>query len=158
MWEKKFLRMNLIHSSLFSPLLLCRVGTLCHLQRSLQFIHYIILEFIPSTAFLYLPLPWFLEWFQQVSFLHLQTCAHIFCTVLPFYPFLSHPPTGANPPDTLGRTFSTLLFSNFVEEKRETIKRKTSFLLVWDKASYTGSFLGIFPCIYVLYPQLVYFL
>jgi hypothetical protein len=30
-----------------------------------------------------------------------------------------------------------------------------TFLLVWDKNSYTGSFFVIFPCIYPLYPQLV---
>jgi hypothetical protein len=28
------------------------------------------------------------------------------------------------------------------------------FLLVWDKDSYTGSFLVLFPCIYVLQLQL----
>jgi hypothetical protein len=26
------------------------------------------------------------------------------------------------------------------------------FLLVWDKDSYTGRFLVLFPCIYVLHP------
>jgi hypothetical protein len=29
-------------------------------------------------------------------------------------------------------------------------------LLVWDKGSFTRSFLVVFPFIYVLYPQLVY--
>jgi hypothetical protein len=33
-----------------------------------------------------------------------------------------------------------------------------TFLLVWDKDSYTGSFLVMFPCIYVLYSQLAYLL
>jgi hypothetical protein len=33
-----------------------------------------------------------------------------------------------------------------------------TFLLVWDKDSYAGSFLVTFPCMYVLYPQLVYLL
>jgi hypothetical protein len=30
-----------------------------------------------------------------------------------------------------------------------------TFLLVYDKAGYTGSFLVFFPCMYVLQPQLV---
>jgi hypothetical protein len=29
-------------------------------------------------------------------------------------------------------------------------RKKMTFLLVWDKGSYTGIFLVIFPCIYVL--------
>jgi hypothetical protein len=44
-------------------------------------------------------------------------------------------------------------------------KKKTwHFLLVWDKDSYTGSFLVIFPCLYVLYsttglfPVIIYIL
>jgi hypothetical protein len=31
-------------------------------------------------------------------------------------------------------------------------------LFVWDKCSYTGSFLMLFPCKHVLQPQLVYLL
>jgi hypothetical protein len=30
------------------------------------------------------------------------------------------------------------------------------FLVVWDKDGYTGRFLVLFPCIYVLQPQLVH--
>jgi hypothetical protein len=30
------------------------------------------------------------------------------------------------------------------------------FSLVWDKESYTGNFLVLFPCTYVLQPQLVH--
>jgi hypothetical protein len=56
-------------------------GTLWHLQRFLQCINYVILEFISSTTPLYLPLPWFMKQFQQVSFLHLHACEHIFCMV-----------------------------------------------------------------------------
>jgi hypothetical protein len=52
------------------------------------------------------------------------------------------------------RTCSTLLFSNFVEEKR----KKSTVLFVWDTGSYKGSFLVIVPCIYVLLHQLVHLL
>jgi hypothetical protein len=31
-----------------------------------------------------------------------------------------------------------------------------AFMLVWDKDSYTGRFLVLFPYIYVLQPQLVH--
>jgi hypothetical protein len=49
------------------------------------------------------------------------------------------------------------LFSDFVEEKNIKDKmRSMRFLLVWDKDSYTGSFLVFFSCIYVLQPQLIY--
>jgi hypothetical protein len=33
-------------------------------------------------------------------------------------------------------------------KKKEKMKNR-SFLLIWDKDCYTGSFLVIFPCIYV---------
>jgi hypothetical protein len=33
-----------------------------------------------------------------------------------------------------------------------------TLLLIWDKGSYTGSFLVVFPCVFVLQPQLVYLL
>jgi hypothetical protein len=43
-------------------------------------------------------------------------------------------------------------------QKRKDKKKNKTFLLVWYKSGYTGSFLVIFPCVYVLYPQLVYLL
>jgi hypothetical protein len=55
---------------------------LWHLQRFLQCIKYITLELTPFTVLLYHPLPWFLKQFQQVSWLHLHICVHIFFTVL----------------------------------------------------------------------------
>jgi hypothetical protein len=51
---------------------------------------------------------------------------------------------------SLGRTCSALLLSDFAEKKDK--KKNLTFLLVWDKDSYLGSFLVIFPCIYVFYP------
>jgi hypothetical protein len=67
-------------------------------------------------------LPRFLEQFQQVSFLHLHTCVHIFWiifTLLPHFHATSdtHWWQPSPIPSTLGRTCSTLLFSDFVEVK-----------------------------------------
>jgi hypothetical protein len=65
------------------------------------------------------------------------------------------------PPRLLGRTCSTLLFSNFVEEKTLEIIRKNLYFLeasifvVWDKHSYTERFLTV-PWTGVLQPTLVH--
>jgi 1,4-dihydroxy-2-naphthoate octaprenyltransferase len=48
----------------------------------------------------------------------------------------------------LGSACSSLLFSDFLREK-EKIKCKNG-ILASDKGSYTGRFLVIFPCMYVL--------
>jgi hypothetical protein len=42
-------------------------------------------------------------------------------------------------------------------QKREDTKKNMTFLLVWAEDNYTGSFLVIFPCIYVI-PLLIYLL
>jgi hypothetical protein len=54
-----------------------------------------------------------------------------------------------------GTTCSSLLFSNFVENIKHN-KKYMAFLLVWNKDSYVGRFLVLFPCIYVLEPKLVH--
>jgi hypothetical protein len=91
------------------------------------------------------PLPWLPEQSQQVSFLHLLTCVYITWTTSPTLP---------SPP---GRTCSTLLSSDFVEEKHiKDDKKNIAFLLVWDKDSYIGRFLLLFPCTCVLQPQLIH--
>jgi hypothetical protein len=62
-----------------------------------------------------------------IIFAFTYVCTY-FCTVftlLLLFPIIS-PPTGASTPP-LGRTCSTLLFCDFVEEEREKIKRKTAF-------------------------------
>jgi hypothetical protein len=74
-------------------------STLWHLQKFLRCSKYIILEFTPPPLSFIPPSP-ILEEFQQVSFLHLHTCVHIFCvhifTLLPLFPatsfFLLIPP------------------------------------------------------------------
>jgi hypothetical protein len=57
-----------------------------------------------------------------VSCLHLHTCVHIFALYLPSYS-LSPPLSPLTGTPTPSRTCSTLLFSNFVGEKRERIKQ-----------------------------------
>jgi hypothetical protein len=53
--------------------------------------------------------------------------------------FVPLPPPSLPPPPTLGRTYSTLLISDFVEEKTQKIKKKNmTFFPVWDKDSYIG--------------------
>jgi hypothetical protein len=55
------------------------------------------------------------------------------------FPHHLPPPPGANSLP-LGRTCSTLLFSDFVEERRDK-KKIMTFLPIWDKDSYIRSFL-----------------
>jgi hypothetical protein len=89
--------------------------------------------------------------------LNLHTCVHIICTIFIFLPLSLLPPPQLVPSTSLHRTCSTLLFSNFVEEKYIKDKnRNMAFLLVWDKDSYTGCFLVLFPWICVLQLQLVH--
>jgi hypothetical protein len=82
-----------------------------------------MLEFTPhfSPSFTN---PQFLEKFHQVLVLNIYTCVYIICTLFIILSLPCHlpPPTGSNPPP-LHRTFSALLFSCFVKEKK--IKRKT---------------------------------
>jgi hypothetical protein len=82
LWEGKNLYISFFSVVLYRDIL-------WHLQEILQYIKYITLEFTPySTLFYPLPLSPFLEYFQQVSFLHLHTRVHIFYTVFTFlYPF-----------------------------------------------------------------------
>jgi hypothetical protein len=102
-------------------------STLWLLQRLLQFIKYIILKFHHSLLF---PLPQFLEYFQQVSFLHLHACVHIFCTLFTLLPsFPCHPyPTGANPPPGQDLLHPTVLWFC----SREKIKRKTLHFCLFE--------------------------
>jgi hypothetical protein len=71
----------------FFPLLLCWVAVHCSIYKGyyLQCISYIT----PSTTSLYPTLPKFIEQLQWMSFLHLHSCIHIFCTIfnlLPSFP------------------------------------------------------------------------
>jgi hypothetical protein len=80
-----------------------------------------------------------------LSFLHLLACIYIvWATSLVLCPYPS--PTPRLP----GRTCSAHLLTEFIEE----IIRKTAFLLVWSKDSYTKRFLALLSCTCVLQPTL----
>jgi hypothetical protein len=78
------------------------------------------------------------------SFLHLLTCVYIACATHHHHP-------------VLGRTYSSLFFSNYVEGKNiGDNKKDIAFLLVWDKDS-TKRFLVLLPCTCILQLTLVHF-
>jgi hypothetical protein len=87
------------------------------------------------------PFPWFLEQFQQVSFLHLHIYIiyiwYIFASYTSSYPFPRHlpAPTGAT-----HSTCSTLLFFNFVEKKHK--RKKETWHYKMNVACLSKSFLG----------------
>jgi hypothetical protein len=61
---------------------LCWVEVHCGIDKSsYNVLNVSYLNSPPHTPLLYSSLPPFLEWFQQVSFLHLHACVHTFCTI-----------------------------------------------------------------------------
>jgi hypothetical protein len=84
-----------------------------------------ILEFTPSTAHLYPPPPQ-ITGLSSSGLISALTCmcTHFLLYVLPPTTFPGHIlPSHWYQPCSMGKTFSTLLFSNFAEEKKK-IKRK----------------------------------
>jgi hypothetical protein len=73
------------------------------------------------------------------------------------FPTTSHlPPVSTPTPHPAEPVLLVLRFC-----RRQNIKgkkRNMVFLLVWDKVSYTKSFLVLFPCIYILQLQLIHLL
>jgi hypothetical protein len=83
---------------------------------------------------------------------HFSTLIHVYIFFALYYSpthlFLPPPPpTGANP---LPWARLILPFCSLILQNRKEKKKNMTFMLVWGKDSYTGSFLVIFPCIYVL--------
>jgi hypothetical protein len=80
---------------------------------------------------------------EGIIFAFIYMCAQFLNCIHSPTPFPATPLPLVPPFPHTCRTSSTLLFSNCVEEKRQQM----TFLLGWDKGSYTGSFLVIFSCI-----------
>jgi hypothetical protein len=133
--------------SLKNFLLLCWVGVHCGIYKGSYNVSNI--SYSPSS-----PLSRFLEQFQQVSFLYLLTSVHIMCTIFILLPLSPPPlpPTSAPHPDQ--NLFCPPVLQFYRRKTIKDKKRNITFLLVWDKDTYTGSFLVLFPCICVLQPQL----
>jgi hypothetical protein len=127
-------------NSFFS--LLCWVGVNCGIY------NYIIFEFICSMAPLYPPPP---DSWNRLNRYHFCIYTHVYTFFAPYSPSyafsLSPPPSHWCQPSPMP---SCSLILQKWKEKR--YKEKHDILLVWDKDSYTGSFLVIFPHIYMLYP------
>jgi hypothetical protein len=75
----------------FFPLLWCWVGVHCGIYKGSWNVSDISYLNSPPPPLSFILPPWFLERFQQVSFSHLRTRGHIFCTVFTLLP-MSLPP------------------------------------------------------------------
>jgi hypothetical protein len=112
---------SILYENMVNFLLLCWVGAHCGIYKGFYNVSNTLYLNSPSPLLSFIPPLLLFEQFQQVSFLHLCTCVHIFCTIftlLHLFPITS--------------LCSVLLFSNFVEEKniKDSKKRNMEFLLV----------------------------
>jgi hypothetical protein len=125
----------------FSFIVVLCGGTLWYLQRFLKCIKYIMFEFTPSTSLLYPPLPLIPRLVSTctiLAFIHVWT--HFFAPYSPYYPFASW--AGPVPPS---------YYLIFLRKKREKVERKTLNFCLFEIKVATGSFLVIFPYVYMDY-------
>jgi hypothetical protein len=81
-----------------------------------------------------------MQFYFFLIFLFIYSHVHTF-----FGPFLPLPPTSSLSLYPASLPGCSVLFSNFVDEKTQAI-RKTSIFASWDKDSYTERVLALFPC------------
>jgi hypothetical protein len=73
------------------------------------------------------------------------------------YPFLPLPQSVPTTPLHVWQNLLNLPVLRFCRRKNiKEKKRNMIFFQFWDKDSYTGNFLGLFPCMYVLQTQLIH--
>jgi hypothetical protein len=118
------------------PLLLCWVGVHWHLQRFLQCINYIILEFIFSLS---PPSPIHGIVTTGIIIAITNICVHFLHCIHPPTLFSQHlpPPTSATPPHWARPVLPSC---SLILQKKKEKKKSVTFLFVWDKGSYTGSY------------------
>jgi hypothetical protein len=102
----------------------------------------------PPLSFSLIPTSW--NGFNRYHFLFTNMHTHYLYHIHPLTPFSIASPSQWFQPSLLSMICSTLLFSNFVEEKRQKIKRKTWTFSMFEVKVATQGVLVIFPCIYVL--------
>jgi hypothetical protein len=101
-------------------ILIVVLGVHCGIYKSSYYISNIsqLNSYPPSFSFI--PLPPFLELFQQVSFFNLYTCVHSNWTrFTQLHPFLTS--SSSNRSQTPSSTYSAHLFSHFVKKEKNAI-------------------------------------
>jgi hypothetical protein len=156
-WIKKRIEIQF-----FFPLLLCWVGAHCDIYKGSYNISNIshLNSPPPQLPFISSSNSWnIFNTYHFCMYIHVYTSFALYSPSYLLSPPLP-PPTGANPPSP--HPGQNLFYSPVLRfcrrRKIKYKKKKHELLLVWDKGSYAGSSLVIFPYIYVLSPLIIYIL
>jgi hypothetical protein len=132
------------------------IGVYCSIYKGSYNVSNILYLNSPPPLLSFIPSPLIPGTVSRYHF-WIYTCVYIICIIFILLPLSPPPPIHANTPR--GEWGRQNLFHPTVVRfcRRKNIKdkkRNMVFLLVGDKDNYTGKFL-VFPCIYVLQPQMV---